>query len=82
MNDIFLGRLQVRYFRTVRMSPPPEVQAPTDEALKLQAEEAAQREKDELKKKRRPTLLTGYGGAQGEAGQMVSLMGGNTKLGQ
>ncbi len=76
------GLLEPCFFRRVKMSPPPEVEAPDSEAMKLAAEEAAQREKEELKKKRRPTLLTGYGGATGEAGQMTSLIGGNTKLGQ
>jgi hypothetical protein len=82
MNDIFLGRLQIRFFRRVSYNLPPEPVAPTEENTAAAAESAAQKEKEELKKKRRPTLLTGYGGVAGTPALSSATLGGNTKLGQ
>jgi len=50
--------------------------------MQRKAEAAAQAERERLKKNKRPTLLTGYGGVQGEPSLSSAALGGKTKLGQ
>lgn len=68
--------------RTPSYSLPPEPVAPTAEETRAQAEAAAQLEKENLKKKRRPTLLTGYGGVASAGNMMQSTLSGKGKLGE
>lgn len=68
--DIILGRVSRRgFFRSASPTIPPAEPAPTEEneAAKRAAEAAAATERERLRKDRRPTLLTSYSGAQGEA---------------
>jgi hypothetical protein len=73
------------FFRRTTFSVPPVAMAPTEDnpETQAQAEAAAQKERENIKKRRRPTLLTGVSGVQGEpALSSATLAGGKIKLGQ
>ena len=72
------------YFHRTAYSMPPAPIAPTEEnaASQAAAEAAAQKEKENLKKNRRPTLLTSYSGVSGKPSLSSASLSGNAKLGQ
>ena len=73
------------FFGGSSYNPAPAPPAPTDAETQAAAEEAAAKERADLKKKKRPTLLTGLGGVTSDANlykpQLTSSQGGNSTLG-
>jgi hypothetical protein len=56
------------FLRSSRYTPPPAEPSPTEEneEAKRAAEEAAAKERELMKRNRRPTMLTGAGGVAGQ----------------